>query len=500
MHSQAVQYLDCLTSTTVWGAGTENTYQYDQNNFIEKMNEDGIGVTVNGNTATCMINGKKVDISYDITNRLKKIDGDMNEYWYDADNNRINMYYYHTNMKYAYDCSGGRSRLVWTSDHNLNVSSYYYGAEGLLWSRCDGEYQVYHYDYRGSVVAVTDIDGTVTDTLKYDAYGSTIERTGDSAMIFGYNGQYGVLTDPNGLLYMRTRFYNPQLKRFMNADVIDGSIADSTSLNLYTYVNGNPISFVDPFGMSAERGQDQFNQWKPRDLFSSNFLDWALADIRYLRSLIVSPDCNDMVIKALNNMDKAMKLYYDEDYNRSTYVAYHDAIDKIIYGIENGKSAQEFASDVKVRIEIEKYYNVSAVNVIGDFAGFVPILGEIYTLVDIMSDENANLSDLGSVLISAITEKDIAKLTPYVDQIEKFSRLSKILNSIGMVSDFANWNSPENIKRHIAIYIQQGQSASYVYSAIVNDDLSFKEMESNITGTVIKPEDKMLNVIYGKRS
>lgn len=55
---------------------------------------------------------------------------------------------------------------------------------------------------------------------------------------------------------MRTRFYNPELKRFMNADIIDGSIADSTSLNLYTYVNGNPISFVDPFGLSAERGNN----------------------------------------------------------------------------------------------------------------------------------------------------------------------------------------------------------------------------------------------------
>ena len=55
---------------------------------------------------------------------------------------------------------------------------------------------------------------------------------------------------------MRTRFYNPDLKRFMNADIIEGSIADSTSLNLYTYVNGNPISFVDPFGMSADRGNN----------------------------------------------------------------------------------------------------------------------------------------------------------------------------------------------------------------------------------------------------
>ena len=205
-------------------------------------------------------------------------------------------------MKYAYDCSGGRSRLVWTSDHNLKVTSYYYGAEGLLWSRCNGEYQVYHYDYRGSVVAVTDIDGNVTDTLKYDAYGSTIERTGESALIFGYNGQYGVLTDPNGLLYMRTRFYNPQLKRFMNADVIDGSIADSTSLNLYTYVNGNPISFVDPFGMSADRGN---NETESNSGISQSQINFGIDYSKFSDSFFIS----DATVQALINEDNLVALY-----------------------------------------------------------------------------------------------------------------------------------------------------------------------------------------------
>ena len=43
---------------------------------------------------------------------------------------------------------------------------------------------------------------------------------------------------------MRARYYNPQIKRFINRDIIDGSITDSQSLNKYSYVQGNPISLV----------------------------------------------------------------------------------------------------------------------------------------------------------------------------------------------------------------------------------------------------------------
>ena len=72
----------------------------------------------------------------------------------------------------------------------------------------------------------------------------------DSAIIFLYTGEYGVVTDSSGLYYMRARYYDPTIKRFINQDVLTGSITDSPTLNRYAYVNGNPISLSDPFGLS----------------------------------------------------------------------------------------------------------------------------------------------------------------------------------------------------------------------------------------------------------
>lgn len=235
--------------------GTSNEAKYNANNRMTTYNNKRYGTDINGNTTFTKVNGSYVEVRYDNRNRLTNVAGDTYSYTYDVENNRINFYAASTNTKYTYDTSDGRNRLVWTIDHEYNVTTYAYGAEGLIWSLCDGEYMIYHYDYRGSVVAVTDIDGNVTDTIKYDAYGSVAERTGTSKLIFGYNGKYGVLSDPNGLIYMRTRFYSPTLKRFMNADIIDGSIADSTTLNVFAYVNGNPISYVDPFGLCRDDAQ-----------------------------------------------------------------------------------------------------------------------------------------------------------------------------------------------------------------------------------------------------
>lgn len=150
-----------------------------------------------------------------------------------------------------------------------------YGADGLMWSKSNGEYKIYHYDYRGSVVAVTDENGNLTDEIRYNAYGSVVGRTGTDLLIIGYNGRDGVLTEPNGLLFMRARYYSPALKRFMNADIILGNIADPSTLNLYAYVNGNPISYVDPFGLSKEESSEGSSGWDFGVEFDPGVMDWV---------------------------------------------------------------------------------------------------------------------------------------------------------------------------------------------------------------------------------
>ena len=48
---------------------------------------------------------------------------------------------------------------------------------------------------------------------------------------------------------MRARYYSPDMRRFVNADIVAGEISNAVTLNRFAYANGNPVSFVDPFGL-----------------------------------------------------------------------------------------------------------------------------------------------------------------------------------------------------------------------------------------------------------
>jgi len=124
----------------------------------------------------------------------------------------------------------------------------------LIGEENDGGYRAYHFDYRGSTVALTDKAGQVIGRFQYGPYGA-LSRGDATQTPFLFNGAYGVMTDGNGLYDMRARFYSPQIRRFVNRDVLLGRVAEGQSLNRFGFVMGNPVSFVDPFGLEKYCGQ-----------------------------------------------------------------------------------------------------------------------------------------------------------------------------------------------------------------------------------------------------
>jgi RHS repeat-associated protein len=108
----------------------------------------------------------------------------------------------------------------------------------------------YHYDSRGSTIALTADNGLVVDRFEYSLYATLTYRAGTDDTPFLFNGRFGVQTDNNGLYSMGARFYNPYICRFISAD----PSGFNGGLNFYAYANGNPVSLIDPFGLGAVEG------------------------------------------------------------------------------------------------------------------------------------------------------------------------------------------------------------------------------------------------------
>jgi len=106
--------------------------------------------------------------------------------------------------------------------------------------------QVLYYvrDQLGSVVGVTDANGKVLGITRYGAYGAATQARG----IRPDYGYAGMLRDPGSALYLtKYRAYDPAVGRWVSRDPI-GEVGGE---NIYAYVGGNPIYFVDPLGLAV---------------------------------------------------------------------------------------------------------------------------------------------------------------------------------------------------------------------------------------------------------
>ena len=196
------------------------------------------------------LQGKMEEFVYDCRNRLIKA-GDTS-YEYDAENNRTAVIIGTKRTEYVVNSQPELSQILQSriTDGEREETTYYFYGKGLLsQENVTGGYLTYHFNNVGSTMAVTDKAGKVKYSYHYTPYGELLEGEYSDTVPFLYNGQFGVTTDGNGLYYMSARYYNVDIKRFINQDVLTGTLERISSLNRYAYVEGNPVSFLDPFGL-----------------------------------------------------------------------------------------------------------------------------------------------------------------------------------------------------------------------------------------------------------
>ena len=225
-------------------ASKNGSYTYDNDNRLLTAGTATFGYDNNGNLTAKTVGSSKTSYTpYLNNNMLAQVTtgGKTYSYNYDGLGNRI----VKDDTRYVVDPSVALSKILAETDSSGNITVYYVYGLGLVSKiTSEGKAYYYHYDGLGSTVAITDSSGNIVNKYAYDAFGSVLKSEEQITNSFKYVGMFGVMDEGNGLLYMRARYYDPEVGRFINKDPI-GLVG---GLNLYAYVGNNPVNYVDPSG------------------------------------------------------------------------------------------------------------------------------------------------------------------------------------------------------------------------------------------------------------
>ena len=266
-----------LTSETITKGKTKTTYTYAydsvSNRTLKTVN--GVETVYTYNSLNQLISENDTTYEYDNAGNLVRVVGVGKTaiYSYNSENKLIKATVQQGNNvvveTYTYDYAGNRTSK--TTTINNHVEKVYYlndnssltnvlveiGADGtekcfytigadLISQEIDGKTFTYLYDGHGTVRALANENGKITDTYTYDAFGNLISSTGSTANNYRCCGEQ--FDSTTGLYYLRARYMDTSTGRFISQDTYAGSTADPISLHKYLYANSNPVMYSDPSG------------------------------------------------------------------------------------------------------------------------------------------------------------------------------------------------------------------------------------------------------------
>ena len=227
------------------------TYEYGDANWRDKLTAvngstiryDAIGNPLNDGTWTyTWQNGRQLQ-------KMQK-SGVTAEFVYNADGLRVQKTVNGVATKYTLH---GKNVVHMTS--GADELHFFYDAQNrpavVVYN---GTAYAYVKSLQGDIVAILDENGNTVVSYGYDAWGAPLWCTGELAETLGkvqpfrYRGY--VYDEETGLYYLRSRYYNAQWGRFVNADAEIAVEAKLWDAKLFLYCANNPVRYTDDGGNS----------------------------------------------------------------------------------------------------------------------------------------------------------------------------------------------------------------------------------------------------------
>ena len=128
-------------------------------------------------------------------------------------------------------------------------------------------------DMHGNVVQLLDESGNVTKTYEYDSFGNEVKPEKKDENPYRYCGEY--YDKETEEVYLRARYYQPSVGRFITRDTYTGESNEPLSLHLYTYCENDGVNAWDPSGhykikMKHINGMKWKKNWKGRKWTKKN--------------------------------------------------------------------------------------------------------------------------------------------------------------------------------------------------------------------------------------